>query len=105
MIRISRSVCRAAAAALSLAGFASCAALPLENDTYEPIAATSLGKDFGNATAHNAAQHIVDPVPANVLSGAPALDGDRAAAAYRRYRTGTVIVPASVETTDFGTDR
>ncbi len=105
MIRISRSAWRATAAALSLVGLASCAVLPLENDTQEPIAAVPLGKDFGNAAAHNAAQHIVDPAPANVLAGAPALDGERAAAAYRRYRTGTVIVPNAVVTTDFGTDR
>ena len=86
-------------------GLASCAALLLENDAQESSTASNLGKDFGNAVSHNAAQHIVDPVPPNVLAGAPALDGARAAAAYRRYRTGKVIAPDAVETTNFGADR
>ncbi len=105
MRRIAESPWRVGAAALAIVGLASCAPLILENGARESPTAGNLGRDFGNAAAHNAAQHIVDPVPPNVLAGAPAFDGARAAAAYRRYRTGTVIAPDAVETTDFGTDR
>ncbi len=77
----------------------------MESGAPEPSVTGNMGKDFGNAVSHNTAQHIVDPVPANALAGAPALDGARAAAAYRRYRTGTVIAPEAVETTNFGRDQ
>jgi hypothetical protein len=105
MNRIARPAWRAAAAALAIMGLASCAALLVGDNAQESSTAGKLGKDFGNTALHNAAQHIVDPVPPNVMAGAPALDGARAAAAYRRYRTGTVIAPEAVETTNFGTDR
>ncbi len=62
----------------------------------------NLGADFGNAVAHNTAQQVVDPAPARARSGAPALDGARASRALERYRSGTVIAPQEIETTDFG---
>jgi len=105
MNRNPKSVWRAVAAAVALLGLTSCAAMVLGTAAPETSPTDSLGRDFGNAVSHNAAQHIVDPVPANVLAGAPAFDGARAAAAYRRYRTGTVIAPEAVETTNFGTSQ
>ena len=105
MSRNARPAWRAAAVALAIMGLASCAAPLLETDERESSTASNLGKDFGDAAARNAAQHIIDPVPPNVLAGAPAFDGARAAAAYRRYSTGTVIGPEAVETTNFGTNR
>ena len=104
MIWTTGSPWRIAAVSLAILGLASCAELLLENEAQESATASKLGRDFGNAVSHNAAQHIIDPVPPNVLAGAPPFDGARAAAAYRRYRSGTVVAPEPVETTNFGTD-
>lgn len=67
-----------------------------------PVA--TLGADFGNAVGHNLSRQIVDPAPASAEAGAPAFDGRRASLVHERYVTGTVAVPESVETTDFGKD-
>ena len=51
----------------------------------QPLTTPSPG--FGNAVRHNMQAHIINPVP--VLPTAPApMDGEKAAAAMERYRSG-----------------
>ncbi len=57
-----------------------------------------LGRDFGNATSHNASQHIINPDPVTAGYGAPALDGDRASGVIERYKSGEVIAPEVEDT-------
>ena len=83
-------------------GLAACAFPEAEATTPGGANNQSLGADFGNAVAHNTAQQVVDPAPAHVRLGAPALDGARALGALERYRSGTVIAPQEIETTNFG---
>ena len=104
-MNLNRQVTYYAVALSAVLIVASCARSEADPETSAVSNSGTLGKDFGNAVAHNAAQQILDPVPANVLAGAPDLDGGRAEGAYRRYRTGQVTAPESLETTDFGTDR
>lgn len=58
-----------------------------------------LGADFGNATAHNAAVQIIDPVPANASAGAPDYDGARTIVLIDAYKSG-----ATEEVSAEGTD-
>ncbi len=57
-----------------------------------------LGRDFGNATSHNASQHIINPDPVTAGYGAPALDGDRASGVIERYKSGEVLAPEAEAT-------
>ena len=63
--------------------------------------AVPLGPAFGDAVESNTSRHVIDPEPATADAGAPPLDGRRAAVVIERYRTGAVIVPEIIETTDF----
>lgn len=75
------------------------------DETSRAGATRTLGADFGNAVAHNAAQQIIDPLPRTATTGAPPLDGHRARLALERYERGAVVAPERVETTTFGDDR
>ncbi len=57
-----------------------------------------IGPGYGDATQHNWAVQVVDPEP-NQATGPLPMDGQRAADAMERYRTGKVIVPEAVITT------
>lgn len=56
--------------------------------------------DFGEAHRWNIAQQVVDPDPVYEEKELEGGSGERAAGAIERYRTGDVIEPASIETTD-----
>lgn len=86
-------------------GLAACMGAEGDMETGAGPPTWRLGADFGNAVSHNAAQHIIDPMPAYRLKGAPDMDGARAAEAIKRYRRGAVLVPEAVETSDFGETR
>src|SRR5690348_7864485 len=59
------------------------------------------GPAFGNAVQNNMAVQIVNPVPP-VATAAPDYNGKRAETAIERYRTGTVIQPATTTITTIG---
>ncbi len=60
--------------------------------------AAPLGRDFGDTTSHNISQHVIDPEPVHIGSGAPAMDGERAKSAVDRYRSGRVLAPQAEST-------
>lgn len=95
---------RAAVLGMAL-GLAACTAVGEASRTEAPRAPGLLGADFGNAVSHNAAQHIIDPTPKHAQAGPPPLDGARAAEAIKRYRSGAVIAPEAIETSQFGDTR
>ena len=90
---------------LLLLGLGACAAPHEGSGGSGPGPREHLGKDFGNAVSHNAEQHIIDPIPAQAAAGAPEMDGARAAGAIRRYRSGEVTAPETLETSEFGDRR
>jgi type IV pilus biogenesis protein CpaD/CtpE len=55
---------------------------------------------YGNAVKQNAAVQIIDPQPVSAANVNIDLDGRRAGIAIERYRTGTVIPPVELRTTD-----
>ena len=55
---------------------------------------------FGNAIRQNAAVQIVDPQPAGAANTTIDMDGRRALLAIERYRTGAVIEPSELSTTE-----
>lgn len=55
---------------------------------------------YGNAVKQNAAVQIIDPQPVSAANVNIDLDGRRAGIAIERYRTGTVIPPEELRTTD-----
>ncbi len=60
---------------------------------------TPLRPDFGNSVYHNMSMHIINPAPDYAGREVPDMAGTRAASALKRYDTGTVIEPVSIETT------
>lgn len=55
---------------------------------------------YGNAVKQNAAVMIIDPQPASAANVDIDFDGRRGGIAIERYRTGTVIPPDELRTTD-----
>ena len=55
---------------------------------------------YGNAVKQNSAVMIIDPQPATAANVNIDFDGRRAGIAIERYRTGTVIPPVELRTTD-----
>ena len=55
---------------------------------------------YGNAVKQNAAVMIIDPQPASAANVDIDFDGRRAGIAIERYRTGTVIPPEDLRTSD-----
>lgn len=55
---------------------------------------------YGNAVKQNAAVMIIDPQPASAANLDLDLDGRRAGIAIERYRTGQVIQPVELRTSD-----
>ena len=55
---------------------------------------------FGNAIRQNAAVQIVDPQPAGAANTTIDMDGRRALLAIEAYRTGTVLEPTELSTTE-----
>jgi type IV pilus biogenesis protein CpaD/CtpE len=55
---------------------------------------------YGNAVRQNAAVMIIDPQPLSASNVNLDLDGRRAGIAIERYRTGTVIPPRELRTSD-----
>ncbi len=77
-------------AAATLAAAVGCSNMP---------APESLSPGFGNATAHNMAMHIIDPLPADMNLPAPDLNGQRGGVLMDRYVKGQVIAPERLTTT------
>ena len=83
-------------AAAAMAGLAACSTAPLPQ-------AGSLDASIGEATKYNAAIKIIDPDPVYAADGAqPGDNGQRAADATKRYRTGQVKETESLGTSDQG---
>ena len=59
---------------------------------------TDLNPGFGDSYYQNIAVQTIDPTPANAGSGAPDLEGQRAAIAIDRYHTTTTVVPVATTT-------
>ena len=55
---------------------------------------------YGNAVKQNAAAMIIDPQPASAANVDIDFDGRRGGIAIERYRTGTVIPPEELRTSD-----
>ena len=55
---------------------------------------------YGNAVKQNAAVMIIDPQPVSAANVEIDFDGRRAGIAIERYRTGTVIPPEDLRTSD-----
>ena len=55
---------------------------------------------YGNAVSQNNAVMIIDPQPASAANTDFDLDGRKDALAIERYRTGTVIPPDELRTSD-----
>lgn len=55
---------------------------------------------YGNAVKQNAAVMIIDPQPASAANVNIDFDGRKDAIAIERYRTGTVIPPEELRTSD-----
>lgn len=81
-----------AIAALSLAACAP--------SVYQDSTTPTVG--YGNAVRQNAAVMIIDPQPVSAANVDLDLDGRRAAIAIERYRTGTVIPPREMRTSEIG---
>lgn len=58
-----------------------------------------MGRDFGEATYHNAAVQVIDPMPEHADAGAPDLNGNRATLAIQRYEANQVKEPVTTQTT------
>ena len=88
----------AAAALLALAG--------CQNTLYVRPAlpqAGSLDAGVGETTKYNAAVQVINPDPVYTVDGAqPGDNGAKAAAATKRYRTGTAKEPQSISSTSSG---
>ena len=65
---------------------------------YQDSTITTVG--YGNAVRQNAAVMIIDPQPLSAANVDLDLDGRRAGIAIERYRTGTVIPPRELRTSD-----
>ena len=62
-----------------------------------------LDPGMGEATKYNAAIQTINPAPVYAADGAqPGDNGDKGAAAVKRYRTGSVKEPAAVSTSSGG---
>ena len=59
-----------------------------------------LGVDWGNAVESNKAMHIIDPAPVHAGPETPDYNAARVGSALERYRTGTVIIPHNLSTTN-----
>ena len=55
---------------------------------------------YGNAVRQNAVVMVIDPQPLSAANVNLDLDGRRAGIAIERYRTGTVIPPRELRTSD-----
>ena len=55
---------------------------------------------YGNAVKQNAAVMIIDPQPASAANVNLDFDGRKDSIAIERYRTGTVIPPVELRTSD-----
>lgn len=55
---------------------------------------------YGNAVQQNAVVMIIDPQPVSAANVNLDMDGRRAGIAIERYRTGTVIPPRELRTSD-----
>jgi hypothetical protein len=67
---------------------------------YQDSATPTVG--FGNSVSQNAAVMIIDPQPMSAAYVDLDLDGRRAGIAIERYRTGQVIEPREMRTSDVG---
>ena len=65
-------------------------------DSQSPVAG------YGNAVLQNSAVMIIDPQPATAANVELDLDGRKAGLGIERYRTGTVIPPEELRTSDVG---
>lgn len=65
---------------------------------YQDSATPTVG--FGNAVRQNAVVMIIDPQPLSAANVNLDMDGRRAGIAIERYRTGTVIPPRELRTSD-----
>ncbi len=61
---------------------------------------TTPAPGYGNAVKQNAAVMIIDPQPASAANVDIDFDGRRGAIAIERYRTGTVIPPEELRTSE-----
>ena len=59
----------------------------------------SMGRDYGDAVHHNLSVHVIDPAPNLEGKEVPDMEGNRAAGALQRYKTGTELEPESIDTT------
>jgi hypothetical protein len=59
-----------------------------------------LDTNFGNATRHNKAMHIINPEPLPATTPAPALSGRRGMLAIENYESGEVEEPEEIDTTE-----
>ncbi len=59
----------------------------------------SMGRDYGDAVHHNLSVHVIDPAPNLEGKEIPDMNGNRAAGALQRYKTGTELEPESIDTT------
>src|SRR5262245_26587044 len=55
---------------------------------------------YGNAVSQNNAVMIIDPAPASAANTEVDLDGRRAGLAIERYRSGKIIPPVQMRTSD-----
>ncbi len=58
----------------------------------------------GESSSFNASVHTIDPAPESAKNTDIEMNGMRAATAYGRYVTGTVIAPEEIITSDVGED-
>ena len=58
-----------------------------------------MGRDYGDAVHHNLSVHVIDPAPNLEGKEIPDMNGNRAAGALQRYKTGTEIEPETIDTT------
>ncbi len=59
----------------------------------------SMGRDYGDAVHHNLSVHVIDPAPNLEGKEIPDMNGNWAAGALQRYKTGTELEPESIDTT------
>jgi type IV pilus biogenesis protein CpaD/CtpE len=59
----------------------------------------SMGRDYGDAVHHNLSVHVIDPAPNLEGKEIPDMNGNRAAGALQRYKTGTELEPETIDTT------
>ena len=58
-----------------------------------------MGRDYGDAVHHNLSVHVIDPAPNLEGKEIPDMNGNRAAGALQRYKTGTELEPETIDTT------